>query len=188
MLGGNSEASVWNVAKEERVGVIEKAVSAVTYVGSGKCIELIAAFEAGAGGGVGRYDVDGKALEPTSATAVLDGEEVDSILPVGEGSCVLRSEREFRLWDMKEGAIKSTFKLKEKRDQSEVAFDSNGTVAVLGTEDGDGLIFDVQTGDELGEISVVRVSSEVEAVAVSSDGRHIVILAGSGFLFRFRKS
>lgn len=183
VLGGNSEASVWDVANEERVSTIEKAVSAVAYVDGA----LVAAYEASAGGGVGRYDVDGKALE-ASGCAVLDGEEVDSILPVGNNACVLRGEREFRLWDMEEGKITSTFKLKDKRDQSEVAFDANGAVAVLGTDDGDGRVYDVQSGEEICEIGVVRVSSEVEAVAVSNDGRHIVIAAGSGFLFRFLKT
>lgn len=184
VLGGDAKASVWNVAKEARVASIDKAVSAVAYVDG----MLVAAYGASAGGGVGVHDVDGNesAVGLTGVFAVLGGDEIDSILPVGENMCVLRSEREFRLWNMANGTVKSTFRLKETRDQSEVAFDANGTVAVLGTEDGDGHVFDVQTGEKMGQISVVRVSSEVEAVAVSRDGRH-VILAAAGFLFRFLK-
>ena len=184
VLGGDEVASVWNVAREERVGAIEKAVSAMAYAKG----TLLVAYTASAGGGIGRHDADGKLLvdKEMDGCAILDGEEIDSILPVEEGVCVLRGEREFRVWDMREGVIKSAFRLKETRDQSEVAFDANGTVAVLGTGDGDGYVFDVQSGEEIGQVSVVRVSSEVEAVAVSGDGRHIV-LAASGFLFRFLK-
>lgn len=184
VLGGDAQASVWNVAKEARVASIDKPVSAVAYVDS----TLVTAYSGSAGGSVGVHDVDGKELAGGlgGGCAVLDGEEIDSILPVGDNMCVLRSEREFRLWDMKQGTVKSTFKLKEMRDQSEVAFDANGTVAVLGTDDGDGHVFDVQSGEKTGQISVLRVSSEVEAVAVSRDGRHVV-LAAAGFLFRFLK-
>jgi hypothetical protein len=184
VLGGNAVASVWNVAKEEKVASIEKAVSAVAYVDG----TLVAAYGLSAGGGVGMHDVDGKELDGSHQFDVLDGKEIDSILRIDEGTCLLRDEREFRLWDMKEGAVTSTFKVKGKRDQSEVAFDANGSIAVLGTDDGDGHVFDVHSGEEICDISVVRVSSEVEAVAVSGDGRHIILAAGSGFLFRFLKA
>ena len=184
VLSGDAQASVWNLAKEVRVASIDKPVSAVAYIHD----TLVTAYGEGAGGGIGVHDADGKELGggPAGSCAVVGGEEIDSILPVGEDMCVLRSERSFRLWDMKHGTVKSTFKLKETRDQSVVAFDANGFVAVLGTDDGDGHVFDVQSGEKLGQISVVRVSSEVEAVAVSRDGRHVV-LAAAGFLFRFLK-
>ena len=81
--------------------------------------------------------------------------------------------------------VVSSWALKGYKDQSSRPFDCNGNIAILGTDDGDGHIFNVETGDEESAISVVRVVSEIEAAAVSADGSHIVLAAGNGFLFRF---
>jgi hypothetical protein len=82
-------------------------------------------------------------------------------------------------------AMGSPWALKGYKDQSCRPFACNGSVAILGTDDGDGHIFNVETGEEESILSVVRVVSEIEAAAVSADGSHIVLAAGNGFLFRF---
>lgn len=46
-------------------------------------------------------------------------------------------------------------------------------------------MFTLEDGAEMCALSVVRVTSEIEAAAISSNSRHLVLAAGNGFLFRF---
>jgi hypothetical protein len=176
VLVGDQIATVWDLKKEEEIFAIPKSVSAVAYVGG----KLLAAR---VGGGVDWYDMGGK-----ESGSLCEGQDINSILSVQGKNCVLRSPKGFHLWDTEADALVSSWKLKDRRSQTEVTFAANAGIAVLGTGEGDGVVFDVESGDEICGLSIVRVSSEVEAVAVSGDGRHVILAAGSGFLFRFLKA
>ena len=46
-------------------------------------------------------------------------------------------------------------------------------------------MYTLEDGVEMCVVSVVRVTSEIEAAAISPNSKHLVLAAGNGFLFRF---
>lgn len=126
-------------------------------------------------------DCDGDTTEVFKAgTSAIKG-----IVAVDDERCILRLQHCFQLWDIGAGTCLSEWMVKGCKDQSVQPFDSNADLAIVGTDDGDGHVFTLERGEEVSTVSVVRVNSGVEAVALSKDGTHIVLAAGDGFLFRF---
>lgn len=140
--------------------------------------------------GILRLDMDGREYQdgmqklPTSSSS-SSSSMIRGIVPVDERRCILKLHSSFELWDMETCSRLSSWSIAHKGDQSTRPFSANKELAVIGTDEGDAHIFYIEQGKEMSVVSVVRVNSEVEAVALSDDGTHIVLAAGNGFLFRY---
>lgn len=130
-----------------------------------------------------RVDLQGQ--EPSRENVnIVSTSTIQGILPVDEDTYILRLQSSFQLWDIRAGSCVSEWKV-GKGDQSTLPCSSNQECTVVGTDDGDAHIISLEDGKEMSVVSVVRVNSGVEAVALSKNGAHIVLAAGNGFLFRY---
>lgn len=134
-------------------------------------------------GGLLRVGMDGQESSRGDAYEVSTS-PIRGIMPVDDDRYILRLQGSFQLWDIVSGTCLSEWKL-GKGDQSALPCSSNNEFAVVGNDDGDAHIFSLQDGKEVSSVSVVRVNTGVEAVALSQNGAHIVLAAGNGFLFRY---
>ncbi len=131
-----------------------------------------------------RVGLDGHESSREELQTVSISTAIRGILAVDEDRYILRLQGSFQLWDIGAGSCLSEWKV-GKGDQSALPCSSNHEFGVVGTDDGDAHIFSLEDGKEISVVSVVRVHSGVEAVAISKNGAHIVLAAGNGFLFRY---
>jgi hypothetical protein len=58
-------------------------------------------------------------------------------------------------------------------------------VPLTGNHNATAYVFDTSTGCQLARVEAIKVQGSVRAAGISEDCRHLLLVAGSGYVFRF---
>mmetsp|Transcript_14508 Transcript_14508/g.34437 ORF Transcript_14508/g.34437 Transcript_14508/m.34437 type:complete len:419 (+) Transcript_14508:379-1635(+) len=207
-LSEDGEVRVWDVAAGAVVGrarcpgassicLSPDAAFAVVGTRSGAVKVLCADGGAAAedGGGRKRKGSPSAPRELAARPLAAEGgggchkDAVDCLELLADGRLVSKSvDGQCHVWDLSEPRCIASWRVPScsREHFSKFGIDIGGRFLAVGNSVGDLYIYDTLSGDRLSHYPPMKVHAPVKAVGVSPNCRHVLLVMGNGFIFRYQ--